>query len=303
MKNIIKKITAIAMCGVLTVGSVLMTGAVSEDENHKDFEVTGTTQKISNNQLFVTTTGYTENTDKNFGAKFRTTNEKDYDIWFKDCINSPRFVNLPKGEKFVKYMMTQGHGYFGNVQTFYQFDKTGGEYVKVKIKLSDFSRLFNENGTMTAELRDGSYKDFDFTYEDFGTDSNGVNCYAESGVYATSGGTVTSFAPDKDGYAEIYVSRQLGVDTKVMSYRYCRLKDGAHCDYGRIGDTLVGLTCGDTDLSGYISVTDATLVQKYVVGIEDFDNLQLFNSDVNHDGEISVVDATLIQKYIVGLDS
>nr|WP_303663703.1 dockerin type I repeat-containing protein [Ruminococcus bromii] len=303
MKNIIKKITAIAMCGVLTVGSVLMTGAVSEDENHKDFEVTGTTQKISNNQLFVTTTGYTENTDKNFGAKFRTTNEKDYDIWFKDCINAPRFLNLPKGEKFVKYMMTQGHGYFGNVQTFYQFDKTGGEYVKVKIKLSDFSRLFNENGTMTAELRDGSYKDFDFTYEDFGTDSNGVNCYAESGVYATSGGTVTSFAPDKDGYAEIYVSRQLGVDTKVMSYRYCRLKDGAHCDYGRIGDTLVGLTCGDTDLSGYISVTDATLVQKYVVGIEVFAKLQLFNSDVNHDGEINFVDATLIQKYIVGLDS
>ena len=303
MKNIIKKITAIAMCGVLTVGSVLMTGAVSEDENHKDFEVTGTTQKISNNQLFVTTTGYTENTDKNFGVKFRTTDEKDYDTWFKDCINSPRFFNLPKGEKFVKYMMTQGHGYFGNVQTFYQFDKTGGEYVKLKIKLSDFSYLFNENGTMTAELRDGSYKDFDFTYEDFGTDSNGVNCYAESGAYATSGGAVTSFAPDKDGYAEIYVSRQLGVDTKVMSYRYCRLKDGAHCDYGRIGDTLVGLTCGDTDLSGYISVADATLVQKYVAGIEDFDKLQLFNSDVDHDGEINVVDATLIQKYIVGLDS
>ena len=301
MKNTIKKITAIAMCGVLTVGSVLMTGAVSEDENHKDFEVTGTTQKISNNQLFVTTTGYTENTDKNFGAKFRTTNEKDYDIWFKDCINAPRFLNLPKGEKFVKYMMTQGHGYFGNVQTFYQFDKTGGEYVKVKIKLSDFSRLFNENGTMTAELRDGSCKDFDFTYEDFGTDSNGVNCYAESGVYATSGGAVTSFAPDKDGYAEIYVSRQLGEDTKVMSYRYCRLKNGANCDCGRIGDTLVGLTCGDTDLGGYISVADATSVQKYVAGIEDFDKLQLFNSDVNDDGEISVVDATLIQKYIVGL--
>jgi hypothetical protein len=303
MKNIIKKITAIAMCGVLTVGSVLMTGAVSEYEDRKDFEVTGTTQKISNNQLFVTTTGYTENTDKNFGAKFQTTEEKDYDIWFKDCINAPKFLNLPKGEKFVKYMMTQGHGYFGNVQTFYQFDKTGGEYVKVKIKLSDFSYLFNENGTMTVELSDGSYKDFDFTYEDFGTDSIGVNCYAESGAYATSGGAVTSFAPDKDGYAELYVSRQLGVDTKVMSYRYCRLKDGAHCDYGRIGDTLVGLTCGDTDLSRYISVTDATLVQKYVAGIEDFDKLQLFNSDVNHDGEISVVDATLIQKHIVGLDS
>ena len=301
MKNIIKKITAIAMCGVLTVGSVLVTGAVSEDENHKDFEVTGKTQKISNNQLFVTTTGYTENTDKNFGVKFRTTDKKEYDTWFKDCINAPKFLNLPKGEKFVKYMMTQGGGYFGNDSTFYQFDKTGGEYVKVKIKLSDFCSLFNENGTMTSELSDGSYKDFDFTYEDFGTDIDGRPCYATSGAYATSGGAVTSFAPDKDGYAEIYVSRKLGAGTKVMSYRYCRLKSGAYRRHGRIGDALRGLTCGDTDLSEYISVADATLVQKYVVGIEDFDKLQLFNSDVNHDGEISVVDATLIQKYIVGL--
>lgn len=300
MKNMIKKITAIAMCGVLTVGSVLMTGAVSEDENHKDFEVTGTTQKISNNQIFVTTTGYTENTDKNFGAKFQTTEEKDYDIWFKDCINAPKFVNLPKGEKFVKYMMTQGHGYFGNVQTFYQFDKTGGEYVKVKIKLSDFSRLFNENGTMTSELSDGSYKDFDFTYEDFGTDSIGVNCYAESGAYATSGGVVTSFAPDKDGYAEIYVSRQLGEDTGLIAYKYCRLKNGAECKT-TIGGKLNCLTCGDAYPDGNITVVDATSVQKYVAGIVEFGKTQLFNSDVNHDGEISVVDATLIQKYIVGL--
>ena len=300
MKNIIKKITAIAMCGVLTVGSVLMTGAVSEDENHKDFEVTGTTQKISNNQLFVSTTGYTENTDKNFGAKFQTTEEKDYDIWFKDCINAPKFLNLPKGEKFVKYMMTQGHGYFGNVQTFYQFDKTGGEYVKVKIKLSDFSRLFNENGTMTSELSDGSYKDFDFTYEDFGTDSIGVNCYAESGAYATSGGAVTSFVPDKNGYAELYISRQLGEDTGLMAYKYCRLKNGAEYKT-TIGGKLNCLTCGDAYPDGNITVGDATSVQKYVAGIVEFGKTQLFNSDVNDDGEISVVDATLIQKYIVGL--
>lgn len=300
MKNIIKKISAIAMCGVLTIGSVLMTGAVSEDENHKDFEVTSTTQKISNNQIFVTTTGYTENTDKNFGAKFQTTEEKDYDIWFKDCINAPRFLNLPKGEKFVKYMMTQGHGYFGNVQTFYKFDKTGGEYVKVKIKLSDFSRLFNENGTMTAELSDGSYKDFDFTYEDFGTDSIGANCYAGSGAYATSGGAVTSFVPDKNGYAELYISRQLGEDTGLMAYKYCRLKNGAECKT-TIGGKLNCLTCGDAYPDGNITVGDATSVQKYVVGIVKFGKTQLFNSDVNHDGEISVVDATLIQKYIVGL--
>ena len=302
MKSIIKKITAIAMCGVLTVGSVLMTGAVSEYEDRKDFEVTGTTQKISNNQLFVTTTGYTENTAKNFGAMFISTDYQKYSVMFKDCIGAPKFVNLPKNQEFTRHMITADNRYFGNTGMKFNYDSTGGEYVKMRIKLSDyFPDVFNDDGTMTGKLSDGTYKNFDFTYEDFGTDSIGVNCYAESGAYATNGGAVTSFAPDKDGYAEIYVSRQLGVDTKVMSYRYCRLKDGAHCDYGIIGDTLVGLTCGDTDLNGYISVTDATLVQKYVAGIEDFDKLQLFNSDVNHDGEISVVDATLIQKYIVGL--
>ena len=105
MKNTIKKITAIAMCGVLTVGSVLMTGAVSEYEDRKDFEVTGTTQKISNNQLFVTTTGYTENTAKNFGAMFISTDYQKYSAMFKDCIDAPKFVNLPKNQEFTRHMI------------------------------------------------------------------------------------------------------------------------------------------------------------------------------------------------------
>lgn len=67
MKSIIKKITAIAMCGVLTVGSVLMTGAVSEYEDRKNFEVTGTTQKISNNQLFC----YNNGIYRKYGKEFR----------------------------------------------------------------------------------------------------------------------------------------------------------------------------------------------------------------------------------------
>ena len=97
MKNTIKKITAIAMCGVLTVGSVLMTGAVSEDESHKDFEVTGITQEnLQTISLFVTTTGYTENTAKNFGAMFISTDYQKYSVMFKDCIDAPKFVNLPE---------------------------------------------------------------------------------------------------------------------------------------------------------------------------------------------------------------
>ena len=59
----------------------------------------------------------------------------------------------------------------------------------------------------------------------------------------------------------------------------------------------------DVNSDGDISVVDATLVQKYIVGLENLKDFQKKSADVNDDNEISVVDATLIQKYIVGLDN
>lgn len=60
---------------------------------------------------------------------------------------------------------------------------------------------------------------------------------------------------------------------------------------------------GDVNSDGDISVVDATLVQKYIVGLENLKDFQKKSADVNDDNEISVVDATLIQKYVVGLDN
>lgn len=60
---------------------------------------------------------------------------------------------------------------------------------------------------------------------------------------------------------------------------------------------------GDVNSDGDISVVDATLVQKYIVGLEKLTDLQKKSAEVNGDGDISVVDATLIQKYIVGLEN
>ena len=60
---------------------------------------------------------------------------------------------------------------------------------------------------------------------------------------------------------------------------------------------------GDVNSDGDISVVDATLIQKYIVGLEKLTDLQKKSAEVNGDGEISVVDATLIQKYIVGLEN
>lgn len=49
------------------------------------------------------------------------------------------------------------------------------------------------------------------------------------------------------------------------------------------------------------SIEDATLIQKYVVGMTTFDEEQIKLYDLDKDGVITVVDSTFVQKIIVGL--
>ena len=49
-------------------------------------------------------------------------------------------------------------------------------------------------------------------------------------------------------------------------------------------------------------ILDATLIQKYVVGIVELSAEQKHLADYNNDGDITVVDATEIQKFIVHLN-
>lgn len=69
------------------------------------------------------------------------------------------------------------------------------------------------------------------------------------------------------------------------------VSNGFICEYD-------GLAC-DIDLDGLISVTDATLVQKYVVCLNTLTDDQKLLADCNGDGMIDVRDATYIQKTIV----
>lgn len=59
---------------------------------------------------------------------------------------------------------------------------------------------------------------------------------------------------------------------------------------------------GDVNMDGGINILDATLVQKYVVGIVELSAEQKHLADYNKDGDITVFDATEIQKFIVHLN-
>ncbi len=58
---------------------------------------------------------------------------------------------------------------------------------------------------------------------------------------------------------------------------------------------------GDANMDGRITVADATLIQKFCVGLSTPENETARRlANVNGDGTVSILDATLIQKYLVG---
>lgn len=58
---------------------------------------------------------------------------------------------------------------------------------------------------------------------------------------------------------------------------------------------------GDTDLSGQVTVKDATLIQKYIASIVDnLNRTQLFLANCDGVGDVNIKDATQIQKYCAG---
>lgn len=58
------------------------------------------------------------------------------------------------------------------------------------------------------------------------------------------------------------------------------------------------LQLGDVNMDGQITVTDATLVQKYIMNLETLTEQQKRLADVNGDGYITILDVTEIQKLI-----
>lgn len=109
---------------------------------------------------------------------------------------------------------------------------------------------------------------------------------------------------DKVVYQESFTGHTLDIDcSKFGAGDYCVFVSCVN-NYGSINtETLQfhvtsGIT-NDVDLDNSVTVADATLLQKYVVGIATLTDDQKLLADCNGDGVINVRDATYIQKTIV----
>jgi len=74
--------------------------------------------------------------------------------------------------------------------------------------------------------------------------------------------------------------------------------------YGRVSVIEdIPVLYGDVNLDGKITAADATMVLRYIVGLEELSDIQKRAADVTADGEITAADATMILRYIVGLEA
>lgn len=60
---------------------------------------------------------------------------------------------------------------------------------------------------------------------------------------------------------------------------------------------------GDLNFDGNINISDVTLIQKHLSGLELLNATQITNADVDSNNKITIDDATIIQKYIAGFIS
>lgn len=59
--------------------------------------------------------------------------------------------------------------------------------------------------------------------------------------------------------------------------------------------------CGDVSGDGKVSLSDAILIMKHLVGLVTFTDQQIDSGDVTGDNRLSLIDAVTIQKHLVGL--
>lgn len=287
-KNIIKKITATAFCGVLALTSVVTANSAVKVKAVTDV---GKSFTLADGQLGAT--AFNLDSNDSVYAEFRKEKGGLTKIDFVPLVNKVKTYNFSKTDKYnVMYLTNGGGGGSSSYRNLFRTDLSG-KYVKVRVKLHDLDpKTFSEKGTTKRDSYNGKWE---FNYK---TQRSGKVTYY-SYLIIESGGFMTACAPNKDGYVEFYLSRKLGHDTVyATSYGY-ETDTASGGGGGTTGTYIDKLTMGNANGDWWVNIMDVTEIQKYILGAAALDDFGIYVSDVNNDGVINILDATLVQKYIV----
>ncbi len=138
-----------------------------------------------------------------------------------------------------------------------------------------------ECGYLTTLVLDDTWNVVDSITENYENNGKFSYCFDEAGTYYVvaldpnidpeniyAGSTESAIAP---AIAEIIVT------DKEESYIY-----------------------GDVNKDGKIDLIDITLIQRYLLGTINFDEIEMILADVNSDGKVNLIDIILVQRYLLG---
>ena len=281
-----KKLISIALVAVMAAGSVITANAADTKavKPHKGIEILGSPIKTKNNTISI----YTYNMSKAQTGGFILKGEKTgktYKYIFKNYVSAPKTITLPSTESYDIWTWV-ANGLGG--ATSLDLRQAGGEYIKVKVKLSDIDpTYFNNNGTHTQ-----SGHTYNFTYQKV---SNG---YYDSVLFFQSGGVFTGTAPDSNGYVTFYISTDVHDMTCFYTGYGYNIGLESNGGGGVNGGIIEELIFGNFDFDLSVDINDVSLLQQYLAGSTEFDSLQVFYADINRDGKKDVSDVTALQTAI-----
>lgn len=289
-----KTVSIILSFSMLMSTAALTANASTSDESSvggHNFSVIEETT-LNNSQIRLYTYNFTDNNPE-FGIRITDTAINSSKNFYFNDINEFKQINLSSSSIMEHCLLLDG-GFSGIMEK--RYDNLGGTYEKVRMKLSDYNDYFNSDGTHTEVDFNNS---FSFNYN-FSTQNEGKYTYKSALVFL-SGGIFTAVTPSKDGYAEFYVSKNIGEETRFSTI-FSRISTDSYADIPGANNLYFSyFTMGNANISSNgVDVTDATAIQSYSAGLEDFDELQKRNADVTGDGRIDVADTTMIQKYLAG---
>lgn len=244
----------------------------------------------------ATTNDYVSLTNRSTG--------KTTDVQCSSFVYHPVSYTFDKNAEFTS-MVGSSLSPFGGSGTAPSIDMatSAGRYEKVRIKLSDFDSEFNSDGSITKSV--DHYGKHKFRFCEESADSTGSRF--TSALYFFSGSAINHVVPNKNGEVEIYVYRKIGESIRYATHFLSVVvyKDSSGQSHtvsstggGTSGRYLKGLTVGDPDLNGYVSINDVTAIQKYLAHRLTLSDLQLRNADANLDNDLDIDDATDIQRYL-----
>ena len=281
---------SVMLCTAIAVSSCVSFGAKSIENEDKSIIFYDETITLDNNEVYVCA----DNIDNDYiwymGFK-NIENDEAFFIKGADCIDNPQVIKTTPGAKYFGKINDTKSVYDDET---YDFNNTGGEYRKVRVKLSRYDYYFNKDSSYTF---DGIHFIHDCRFA--GTEMIG-DTQMWSCLMIESGGVINFVAPDENGYVEIYVSTNLKFNTIFYTdYAYKGRYYEGHgggCNGIVMGGLRKGVVYGGDQVSIYI--TDATLIQRYMAKKEIFNAIQMYRADVNLNGVVDIMDATAIQKYL-----